>query len=101
ECGAGSGARTRGEWLARHRPFQGHRWIRDSDLDLKCCVVELTQRGHERLPPKAPQPPVDEAIGTARNAIMIAIVWIGVRQDDGGGDRVEEPHPEAFERGSR
>src|SRR2546422_3791959 len=94
QLGIGRGVRAGGQRLARHRPLLRHRWIGDADLDLKRAVVELAEGWYERLAPKPPQAPVDEAIGTARNAIVIAIVPVGVGENDRVWDGVEQPEPQ-------
>src|SRR5256712_9428044 len=94
QLGIGRGVRAGGQRLARHRPLLRHRWIGDDDLDLKRAVVELAEGWYERLAPKPPQAPVDEAIGTARNAIVIAIVPVGVGANDRVSDGVEQPEPQ-------
>ena len=57
-------------------------------------VVEVAQRRHDRLPAEPPDPTVEEAVRASGDAVAVAVVGIGVREDDGVFDRVEQSEAE-------
>src|SRR5882672_5116971 len=89
-CGIGPGGKRVGPDRALHRDGR----IRDADLDLKRAVVELTKRRHERLASEPSEPAVEEPIRPAGNTIVIGVVGVGVGQNHGVRDGVEQPEPE-------
>src|SRR5947207_1806022 len=101
ELGIRGRVRAGGQGSAAHGLFVRDAGAGDAHLRRQRPFVELAQRRHERLPAEAAQAAVEETVGTTRDAVAVAVIGVGVREDHRIGHGVEQAEPEDDRRRAR
>ena len=88
----------RGQWPAADGLLIRQGGGRNAHLGRERALVELAQGRHERLAAESTEAAVEEAVGTARDAVVVAVVRVGVGKDHRIGNGVEQPESEDVRR---